>query len=164
MLSGPVGAGKTTVARELLRLFQGPLSYIAGDMFWSLIAQPKGPDRRENFRIIMRAMTAASLPFVRSGYDVLIGFCIPPEFLKTARTIMRDTPLDYVLLRPRRAACEARAAGREEGRIVDYTRYREFYALFDGEDRYTINDDEAGPDTVAARIWEGLVGGRFRVA
>jgi hypothetical protein len=72
-------------------------------------------------------------------------------------------PLDYVLLRPSQAICEARAAGREEGRIVDYTRYREFYALFDGEDRYAINDDEADPAVVAARIREGLSAGRFRV-
>lgn len=164
MLSGPVGAGKTTVARALVTSFPGPLSYIEGDMFWSFIAKPKGSDRRENFRIIMRAMTAAALPFVRSGYDVLIDFSIPPEFLKTARTIVRDMPLDYVVLRPSQVICEARAAGREEGKIVDYARYREFYALFDAADRYTIHDDEAGPEVLAARIREGLSAGRFRVA
>ena len=33
MLSGPVGAGKTTVARELIAIMPGPLSYIEGDAF-----------------------------------------------------------------------------------------------------------------------------------
>jgi hypothetical protein len=41
------------------------------------------------------------------------------------------------------AVCEARAAGRAEGKIADYAPYREFYALFDGVERYTICDDEA---------------------
>src|SRR6202012_3633632 len=53
MLSGPIGAGKTTVARELISLLPGPISCIEGDMFWSFIAKSKSEDRRENFRIIM---------------------------------------------------------------------------------------------------------------
>jgi uridine kinase len=36
-LSGPIGAGKTAVARELLQLLPAPLSYIEGDTFWSFI-------------------------------------------------------------------------------------------------------------------------------
>jgi uridine kinase len=36
-LSGPIGAGKTAVARELLHLLPAPLSYIEGDVFWSFI-------------------------------------------------------------------------------------------------------------------------------
>jgi len=56
MLSGPVGAGKTTVARELVSILPEPLSYIEGDTFWSFIKKSKGRDRRENFRTIMRAI------------------------------------------------------------------------------------------------------------
>lgn len=163
MLSGPVGAGKTTVARELVPMLPGPLCYIEGDTFWSFITKPKGSNRRENFRIIMRAMTAAALPFVRSGYDVLIDFSIPPEFLKVARTILRDTPLDYVMLRPGQAVCEVRAAGRAQGRIADYTPYRDFYSLFEGADGCAICDDEADAAVVAGRIRDGLGTGIFRV-
>jgi adenylate kinase family enzyme len=163
MLSGPVGAGKTTVASELTAILPGPLSYIEGDTFWRFIAKPKDSDRRQNFRIIMRAMTAAALPFVRSGYDVLIDFSIPPEFLKVARTILRDTPLDYVLLRPSQAVCQARAAGREQGKITDYTPYRDFYALFDAADRHTIQNDEAPASDIARHIYEQLDTGAFRV-
>ena len=56
MLSGPVGAGKTTVARELIALLPGPISYIEGDTFWSFIAKAEKRARRENFPVIMRAM------------------------------------------------------------------------------------------------------------
>jgi adenylate kinase family enzyme len=163
MLSGPVGAGKTTVARELVALLSQPLSYIEGDTFWSFIKTPKGGDRRENFRIIMRSMTAAALPFARSGYDVLVDFSIPPEFLKTARVILKDVPLNYVLLRPSLAVCTARASTRPEGRIDDYKSYADFYSLFEGADDHTIHDDEAQASDVARRIQDGLAAGRFRV-
>jgi len=36
-LSGPIGAGKTAVARALLPLLAAPLFYIEGDTFWSFI-------------------------------------------------------------------------------------------------------------------------------
>lgn len=164
MLSGPIGAGKTTVARELVAILPEPLCYIEGDTFWSFIKKSKDGDRRANFRIIMRAMTAAALPFARSGYDVLLDFSIPPEFLKAARVILKDVPLDYVLLRPSQAVCEARAAGRAEGKIVDYTPYRDFYALFEGSERYTLQDDEAEAPVAARRIREALGTGVFRVS
>lgn len=163
MLSGAVGSGKTTVARELIALLPGPLSYIEGDTFWSYIAKGEKRSRREDFPVIMRAMTAAALPFARSGFDVLLDFSIPPEFLPTARKILKEVALDYVVLRPSLAACEARAAGRSEGKIADYAAYREFYLLFDGAERYTICDDTADATLLATRIREGLTAGKFRV-
>jgi len=164
MLSGPVGAGKTTVARELVSILPEPLSYIEGDTFWSFIKKSKGRDRRENFRTIMRAMTAAALSFARSGYDVLIDFSIPPEFLKTAQIILKDVPLVYVLLRPSQAVCAARASSRAEGKIADYTSYIDFYRLFERADDYTIHDDEADASAVARRIKEQISAGTFRIS
>ena len=46
------------------------------------------------FVVIMRAMTAAAIPFARSGYEVLIDFSIPPQFLETARKILKEVPLN----------------------------------------------------------------------
>lgn len=54
MLSGPVGAGKTTVARELLAISPAPLCYIEGDTFWSLFAKPDTEPRRERFRLFIQ--------------------------------------------------------------------------------------------------------------
>ncbi|HEX4168295.1 MAG TPA: AAA family ATPase, partial [Bryobacteraceae bacterium] len=156
ILSGPIGAGKTTVARELIALLAAPVAYIEGDTFWSFVTKSHSRDRREVFRVIMRAMTAAAMPFARSGYEVIVDFSIPPQFLETARKILKEVPLNYIVLRPSLAICEARAAARPEGRISDYANHREFYALFEVHSSYLVCDDEADAFTVAKRICEGL--------
>src|SRR5580700_638194 len=163
ILSGPIGAGKTTVARELLPLLPAPVSYIEGDTFWSFVAKPHSRDRREVFPVIMRAMTAAAIPFARSGYEVLIDFSIPPQFLGTARKILKEIPLNYIALRPSLPVCEVRAASRPEGRIIDYAMYRDFYALFEAPSIHVVCDDMADAGAVARRIYEDLGTGKFAV-
>jgi gluconate kinase len=166
LLSGPVGAGKTTVARELVASSPSPLAYIEGDTFWSYIAKSgTGQSRNKNFRMIMTAMTAAALPYALFGYEVIVDFSIPPWFLDTARKVVksREVPLDYVVLRPSEAVCARRAATRLEGTIPDYAPYRDLYSVFDEAERYTIKDDVSDAAVVAARIREGLNVGRFRI-
>ena len=163
VLSGPVAAGKTTVARLLLPLLAGQWAYLEGDKFWSFIAHAGSRSPRENFPVIMRSMTAAAIPFARSGFDVLLDFSIPPDFLPSARKILKEIPLEFVSLRPSVELCARRAAGRPEGKIDDYGPYRSFYELFENTDTAVISDDEAPAETLAARIREGLAGGQFRI-
>jgi predicted kinase len=164
ILSGPVGAGKTTVAQELTTLLPAPIARIEGDVFWSFIAKPGARPRRENFMLIMRAMTAASVPFVRTGHRVILDFSVPPQFLRVARIILKDAPIDFVVVRPDLAVCETRAAARKDGTIGDYRPYRELYALFDEAERHTVGEDEADtPAAIAVQIRNGLAAGKFRV-
>jgi adenylate kinase family enzyme len=98
-LSGPIGAGKTTVAQELLQLLPAPLSYIEGDTFWSFLKKPGERGMHENFPVIVRSTTAAAIPLARSGFRVIIDFSIPPTFIDTARKILKEVPFDFVLLK-----------------------------------------------------------------
>jgi hypothetical protein len=165
MLSGPVGAGKTTVARLLLPMLPGPWAYLEGDTFWSFIAKGENRSKRENFQVIMRSMTAAAVPFARSEFGVLLDFSIPPDFLRTAQKILKGLPLDFVVLRPTLEICARRAAERKEGKITNYGPYESFYALFERMTPATI-DDVAGADaaTLAIHIRDGLAADRFRVS
>ena len=108
-------------------------------------------------------MTAAAIPFARSGFCVLIDFSIPPGFLDTARKILKEVPFDFVLLRPSLQVCVERAGSREQGPIRDYERLKEFYALFEDWRTEPICDDHADPASLARLIAEGLDQGRFRV-
>lgn len=165
LLTGPVGAGKTAISRELVPLLPGAIAAIEGDTFWSFLAkQPETVARRERFRTIIRSMLAASVPLARSGYDVVLDFTIPPQFLKTARTILKELPLDLVVIRPSATVCAARAASRKEGRIDDYGDYQDLYDMFEDDGPNLLADDEASPRELARRIAEGLSAGRFRVA
>lgn len=161
-LSGPIGAGKTAVAQELIPLLPAPLSYIEGDTFWSFIQKEGAYGPRGSFPVLMRSMTAAALPFARSGYRVLIDFSIPPAFIDTARKILKEVPFDFVLLRPSLQVCVHRAATRKVGAITD-DRVKDFYPLFEDGIAESICDDTAGPVALARRIAEELDQGRFRI-
>lgn len=163
MLSGPVASGKTTVARELVAISPAPLCYLEGDAFWPVFAKPGTKSRREQFQFLMRSITAAARPLARGGFDVLLDFSFPLEFLETARKILKEIPLDFVMLRPSLAVCEQRAAARPEGKIADYGMYRDFYTMFEGLPKHEISNDEADPVILARRIREGLDRGIFRL-
>jgi len=162
-LSGPIGAGKTTVAKALLPLLPAPLSYIEGDTFWSFVTKAGDHGLRDNFPVLVRSMTAAALPFARSGFRVLIDFSIPPAFVDTARKILKEIPFDFVLLRPSFDVCAERAASRKEGAIADHAMMKNFYARFEEGNVEAICDDIADAESLAHRIAEGLNQGRFRV-
>ena len=159
-LSGPIGAGKTTVAKALLPLLPAPLSYIEGDTFWSFISKDGA---RDNFLVLIRSMTTAAIPFARSGFLVVIDFSIPPTYVDTARKILKEVAFDFVLLRPSFAVCAERAASRKEGAICDRVLLQNFYARFEEGTVEPIADDTTDPESLARRIADGLKQGRFRV-
>jgi hypothetical protein len=144
-------------------LLPGSVACIEGDKFWSFIAKSEKPDWREHFHTIMRSMTAATIPFVRSGYDVMLDFSVPPHFLAFARRILKEIQLEYVVLQPSEKVFASRASTRPEGTIKDYSKYSEFYSLFSEYDQYRIADDAATPSDLALRVKAGLKTGKFLV-
>lgn len=118
---------------------------------------------QENFPVIVRSMTAAAVPFARSGFRVLIDFLIPPIFVDTARKILKEVPFDFVLLRPSFEVCARRAASRKEGAITDRAMMKTFYSHFEKGMVEAICDDDADAESVARQIAQGLEQGRFRV-
>lgn len=172
LISGPPGAGKSTVARQLVASSVTPIAYLEGDAFWQFIAKSKpamdpGEGRKQNARIVIQAMVAAAVRYARGGYETILDFTIGPWHLKRLQTAMKETPLAYVILYPSEAVCAQRAATRAEGTMPDYAPYRELYAAF-GEfgafEGHALRDDHAAPSELAARIRAGLASGAYRVA
>ena len=132
-------------------------------MFWSFIHKDEERGLQNNFPVLVRSMTAAAVPFARSGFRVLIDFSIPPAFVDTARKILKDVPFDFVLLRPSFEVCAKRAASRRQGAIRDKAMLKNFYARFEEGTIEPICDDNADPESLARQVADGLDQGRFRV-
>lgn len=166
ILSGPVGAGKTALAKAFIEISPAPLACIEGDEFWKFIVKEeaeKGPHRA--FRAIMSSMTAASVPLAVAGYNVVLDFSIPPWYLENVLkiTARREIPVHYVVLLPSQDVCAARATHRPDGTVGEYAPYEELYRDFMEAEQYTICDDDADPKALAEKVQEGLAAGRFLV-
>ena len=110
----------------------------------------------------MRAMTSAAGSLARTGYDVLLDFSIPPPFVPGAQKILRDAPLNYIVLRPPLEICAARALDRAEGKISKYD--KGFYALFAADARHmAVPKSDESPKAIAKILHTGLRQGSFRV-
>ena len=164
ILAGPPGAGKTTVAKELLCMNKGAQIYIEGDDFWKFMVNDDGRPVNKNFRATMSAILAAGIAYAMNEYEVLLDFSIPPSFIiKAAERIKkRKIPLNYVVVRPSIDICAARAANRERGAIEYNERFIKFYESFGELQQYIVEENEADTKTIAERIKRGLDVGLFR--
>lgn len=167
LLSGPIGAGKSTVAQSLVSSSTLPTVYIDGDTFWHFIksrgTEPISPKSRAGVgRIVMKSMMLAALPYARGGFETIVDFTIGPWFLGLFKAWIKDTPVEYVLLCPSEEVCAERAGIRDVGAKHD----RELYLAFNdlGEfEKYAIRNDEASPPELAMQIREGIAAGIYKL-
>ena len=165
IISGPIGAGKTTLARALVEISPAPVACIEGDEFWKFIAKADS-SVKEGFQTIMSSMTAAAVPFALRGYEVILDFSVPPWYLERCQKIVsrREIPLHYVVFMPSQGECARRAAERVAGKIEDYEPYAELYRDFLAAERYMVGDDGSDPTSLAREVREGIDSGKFLVA
>lgn len=164
ILSGPIGSGKTTVAKALLENAIPPTAYIEGDVFWSFLAKPPPSARQRSFPTIMRAMFRSASALAGDGWDVILDFSIPPPFAAGAAARVPELDVRYVELHASLEICAARSASRAEGAIADYRPYADFFDAFNADPRFVVWTDDADPKSAAAAIRDGLAAGRFRLA
>jgi chloramphenicol 3-O-phosphotransferase len=171
LISGPPGAGKSTVAKELAGLLDGPVASIEGDVFWQFIVKSKGSQRKigrsTNSRLVIKAMMYSALVYARGGYTALVDFTIGPWFFDLFEKHLEGTPFHYVVLCPSEAVCAQRAVSRAEGAMADYSEFRELHAAFSdaqGFDRHVVRNGDAGAAELAQRILAEIAADGYRIS
>jgi GrpB-like predicted nucleotidyltransferase (UPF0157 family)/chloramphenicol 3-O-phosphotransferase len=120
LISGPMAAGKTTVARLLAERFERGV-HLEGDVFRRSIvsgrAEPTpelSPEALEQLRLRYRLAAAAADGYAAAGFTVALEDVVAGPLLGEFRTLIRSRLCHVVVLLPSLEAVTARETGRDD--------------------------------------------------
>ena len=133
ILTGPPGAGKSTIANALVKTFDSPGVHLQADDFWHFIKQgyipPYLPEAHNQNGVVIDALASTTRCYARAGYFVVVDGVIGPWFLGRFRKIV-GTTLHYVVLRPDFETTMARAQARPDSALKEREAIENLYKQF----------------------------------
>jgi predicted kinase len=175
IVSGPPGAGKSTIARKLATGADADLAvHLHTDDFYVHIRKgfvpPWTVEARAQNVVVMQAIAQTAATFAQGGYEVIVDGIVGPWFFDPWLAAAREHGLDlrYVALMPQEAVTVARAVARTApGAMADPQVVRTMWGQFQSfapppEQRLDTSGHTVG-ETLAA-IRAGLAAGQFRLA
>lgn len=145
IISGPPGAGKTTVADLLARRFEAAV-HLESDWFFRWIKQgfipPHLPESDVQNRAVMATVTAAAAHYATAGYVVVWDGVVGPWMLDRIRPELgrAGCRVHYLILLPERSEAVARVIirdGSSDSSGVEVMHDK--FASIEGFDRHTID-------------------------
>ena len=115
LITGPPGAGKSTVARIVADRAKRSV-LVSGDTFFGFLArgaiQPWLAESNEQNEIVTRAAASAASTYAASGYSTVYDGVVGPWFLPVFLSATTLEQLDYVILLPDVESCVRRVETR----------------------------------------------------
>jgi GrpB-like predicted nucleotidyltransferase (UPF0157 family) len=119
LITGPMAAGKSTVARLLASRFERGV-HLEGDVFRRSILSGReemtpdpSPEALEQLRLRYRLAAAAADGYFEAGFSVALEDVVAGPMLGDYRTMIRSRPCHVIVLAPSVEAVAAREAGRD---------------------------------------------------
>ena len=166
LVTGPPGAGKSTVAAALAAR-SDPSVLVSGDAFFDFLAtgaiEPWLPESNAQNEVVTEASAVAAGRFARDYCTVFDGM-VGPWFLPTFGRATGVDRLHYVVLLPSLDRCLERVATRLDHEFDDPAATRKMHGEFtraEVDPRHVVADPPEGVDAVAVLIEAGITDGRF---
>ncbi|MDW3216285.1 MAG: AAA family ATPase [Ilumatobacteraceae bacterium] len=169
IVSGPPGAGKSTIGR-LLADRMTPSALIEGDAFFRFLRngliEPWRVEARHQNEAIMQIQATTAAHYRTAGYETVYDGVVGPWFLDTF--VAATGPFDYALLLPPVEVCLDRIGARRDHEFDDATATRSLHDQFtescsDDLRRHVFDSAVGSPDEVADRIVATRQSGRLRI-
>jgi dephospho-CoA kinase len=168
VVTGPPGAGKSTVAQALAKRFDHSV-LVPGDAFFEFLARgaiaPWLPAAHSQNEVVIRAAAAATGRFVAGGYTTVYDGVLGPWFLPDFAGQAALDHLHYVILLPPVERCVDQVANRLGHGFTDEDATRQMHREFataDINERHVLADLSGSADGTAAEIARRVHDGTLR--